>query len=256
MVFAKLKNLWGYISGMENWADVFAEWFGISRPDYRLYRFRNGLRFVGRPKKIDRGPMFDIILNHEYDRYHVSPKDIVVDIGAHVGTYSVLAGKNGASVLAIEPDPESFRLLRINLLLNNVAGVAENIALLNKTGHATLKSSNEQSSANSLILKEAGLSYADIEVPTDTLENVLKRNGIGHVDILKMDCEGAEYSILGSVSEKTAASIDRMIIEYHYIDAERNGPKLAQRIKSLGFSIDYCGTARMGLIMARNVRAS
>lgn len=256
MVFAKLKNLWGYVSGMENWADVFAEWFRISRPEFRLYCFRNGLRFIGRPKKIDRGPMFDIILNHEYDRYPVSAKDVVVDIGAHVGTYTVLAGKRGASVLAIEPDPESFRLLRINMLLNNVAGIAENIALLDKTGHAMLKSSNEQSSANSLILKEDGLSYNDIKVPTDTLENVMKRNGIGHVDILKMDCEGAEYSILDSVSDKTAASIDRMIIEYHYIDAERNGPKLAERIKSLGFAIDYCGTAKMGLIMARNARRS
>lgn len=73
--------------------DVFAEWLKISLPDIQLYRFRNGLRFLGRPKKIDRGPMFDIILNHEYDRCQIKPNAVVVDIGAHIGVYSVLAGK-------------------------------------------------------------------------------------------------------------------------------------------------------------------
>lgn len=142
------------------------------------------------------------------------------------------------------------------MLLNGVHGIVENIALLDKKGWVALKSANEQSSASSVVLEDKNLSYREINVPSDTLEDLLKRHKITYVDILKMDCEGAEYAIMDSISEKTAQRIGRIIVEYHYVDEQRNCASLIESIKSKGFTIEYCsGADKMGLIMAKNIHA-
>ena len=45
---------------------------------------------------------------------------LVVDVGAHIGWYTILAGLTGHPVVAIEPDAENLRLLNLNLALNQV----------------------------------------------------------------------------------------------------------------------------------------
>ncbi len=53
----------------------------------------------------------------------ISPQSVVVDVGAHIGYYSILAGKEGFKVYAFEPNPETYRLLEYNCRLNNLHNI-------------------------------------------------------------------------------------------------------------------------------------
>ena len=58
-------------------------------------------------------------------------------------------------------------------------------------------------------------SYEARAVPAVTLEEILERYGVRRIDILKLDCEGSEISILRGCSDETLARIGRIIGEYH-----------------------------------------
>jgi len=83
----------------------------------------DGIAFDVRPRTND----LDLISpKHEpitTDWFQVGPNEVVVDVGAHVGRYALMAAAKGARVIAIEPDPTSFRLLEKNVKLNGPSNV-------------------------------------------------------------------------------------------------------------------------------------
>jgi hypothetical protein len=64
-------------------------------------------------------------------------------------------------------------------------------------------------------------------IPGITLKSVLDEHGIDTVDLLKIDCEGGEYSILSSTPANVFRRIRRIVFEYHEIDG------FAPRLKSV-----------------------
>lgn len=59
---------------------------------------------------------------------NLKPNDIFVDIGANVGTYTILASKvRGAKTISFEPDPQTARFLRRNIAVNGIASKVEAI---------------------------------------------------------------------------------------------------------------------------------
>lgn len=65
--------------------------------------------------------------------------DVVVDIGAHHGIYAIKAAKQGARVIAFEPDPSNFKILNANIAANNLTNVEPiNIAISDTNGSLTL----------------------------------------------------------------------------------------------------------------------
>ncbi|MDR7505918.1 MAG: FkbM family methyltransferase [Armatimonadota bacterium] len=59
---------------------------------------------------------------------HLSPGDVFVDVGAHIGYWSILAariiGPEG-KVVALEPDPEAAELCRSNIHANELSGIVD-----------------------------------------------------------------------------------------------------------------------------------
>lgn len=122
------------------------------------------------------------------------PRMRVIDVGAHVGYYSVLfsrcVGTHG-SVLAFEPEPNNYRLLSANLLLNDCRNArAQPLALAAAAGHDTL-----YLSANNLgdhrLLPTPGRRSVDVQtIDLDTAA------GAGPIDFVKIDTQGAEPRVL------------------------------------------------------------
>jgi FkbM family methyltransferase len=112
-------------------------------------------------------------------------RGIVIDVGAFPGDFtlhaSMLAGNSG-KVIAIEPHPKNFSLLKLNVMVNNL----KNVFLVNKAvssyeGKALLVASNA----------DAHLSDSEgIEVETVTLDKLLLNLGVNHADVVKIDVEG------------------------------------------------------------------
>jgi FkbM family methyltransferase len=68
----------------------------------------------------------------------VKPGQVVLDVGAYTGLFSIIAGLNGASVVAFEPMPANRWRLGINLALNKVAATIYDCAVSDTNGKATL----------------------------------------------------------------------------------------------------------------------
>ena len=127
----------------------------------------------------------------------VRPGATVIDIGAHVGYYtllaSMLAGESG-SVWAFEPEPTNAAFLRRHMYLNNCRNVqVEELAVSNTTGHARFLCGKGSGTGH---LDRTG----DMEVRTVRLEDFCAARGITP-SAIKIDVEGAEAAVLDGAKE-------------------------------------------------------
>ncbi len=194
------------------------------------FRLRNGTEFIIDFSHNNLGTFQEIWLMDVYQKNRrLKPSDIVVDIGASFGAFSVLAAKQGAKVYAYEPTPRSFELLVKNTEIYGVK--AYNLAVAGKTGLAELFSSGGDE-GNSLIPQLAP--SQSFKVKTTTLNDILDQ--IGHCDFLKIDCEGGEIDILKNTLTKTFNQIDYIVLEYH-----RNLPEVLDLFKSKNYEVTFHG---------------
>ena len=117
---------------------------------------------------------------------------IFVDVGANVGYFTLLASSLGAHVVAYEPTPAVFARLRENVDLNGYDAELINAAVMDKPGTLSLHLSGDDPEANSLF----GDDCQCVRVPAISLDEDLAARGIQHVDLLKIDAEGAEAFVL------------------------------------------------------------
>lgn len=119
------------------------------------------------------------------------PGELFVDVGANVGSYTVLAsGVCGADTIACEPDPESARWLRRNVEINNISSLVDvrEVAAGARSGRA--KFSTGQGAMNHVLDGDTP-SGADVEM--STLDNIV---GGRRPALLKLDTEGHEEQAL------------------------------------------------------------
>jgi len=123
---------------------------------------------------------------------------IFVDVGANVGGYSVRACKIGAKVIAVEPDPDNYRVLKLNLDLNHYIDVhVLNIAAGRREEIRELyEGRNSAPAGYSLRQARRGgkaKCYVDVK-PLDVAIPPLLNNEL--VDLLKIDVEGVEAEVI------------------------------------------------------------
>ncbi len=181
--------------------------------------------------------------------YQINPGDTILDVGANIGSFSLLAAhKQAGQIFAIEPAKEVFELLQENIRLNG----RKNISLFNLALDAG-------EGVRELQLGDAQASFhwkspfgAVQMVPTLSLGMFLERNHVARVDFLKMDCEGSEFDVLFNSDRAVLRKIHRFAIEFHNLSPEKNADTLKEDLEAKGFSIDLCRGEWNGLILARN----
>jgi FkbM family methyltransferase len=124
------------------------------------------------------------------------PGDRFIDIGANVGTYSVLAaGIEGCEVIAAEPIPETFRLLKRNLAHNRLEGriIAKNVAVSAHAG--VVRMTDQHDSTNHVLDRDT---HGGIEIPSVTLDELAVHD---RPTFLKLDVEGHEISVISGAGK-------------------------------------------------------
>ncbi len=190
-----------------------------------------------------RGPMDvwavkEAALDRLYERhgFSVQPGWIVIDIGAGIGDVSLLASRAGASVAAFEPFPGSFALLRENARREGTSVRVFECAVAETTGTIALDAGLGDPVYVRSREAGGGLGATTIEAPALSLADALDRCGADRVDLLKLDCEGAEYGILGGAGAEVLARVDRIVLEYHEWDG-RSRAELVALLERSGYVV-------------------
>jgi FkbM family methyltransferase len=146
--------------------------------------------------------------------------DVVVDIGAHIGTFGDDALRRGASkVIMVEPDPVNVECLRRNfreeIADGRVVVVPEGAWSSESTLEFTTGVTN--SGTGSFVILESGSDK--IQVPVRRLDDMLKRLAIPKVNFIKIDIEGAEREALKGARETMKNDKPRLMLDaYHLPD--------------------------------------
>jgi FkbM family methyltransferase len=174
---------------------------------------------------------FIVMTFHEDDIIvHFRPRegDIVVDVGAHIGKYTIIASKSvgtNGTVVAIEADPDNFDLLKRNIQLNKLSNViALNYAAYSEEKRIKLylpSRGGEESSYtkyNTVMSDRAHGEEKFLEVKANTLDSLLLSNMVKQeqVNWIKIDVEGAEYEVLNGAKDILSKSSNiALLIEIH-----------------------------------------
>ena len=203
---------------------------------------RNGLIFKIAGPTTNALCMFrEVWKSKAYARAFVGRKpDIVVDIGAHFGFFTIKAAClwPSAKIFAYEPSPRNFVILKENVSKNKIPNIVlSNDAVAGKAGFRPFYIKNKLE-ADSLIHNNASGNIAEetTQVKTTTLRHIVNSLGQQNIDLLKMDCEGAEYEILESSLDILNAYVKCLLIEIHLdmIGINAKTP-LETSIKKMGF---------------------
>ena len=146
----------------------------------------------------------------------VNKGDIVIDIGANIGYYTLMFAKlvgDTGKIYSFEPDPRNFFILEKNIQINGYNNVIlEKKAVSNKLGKSTLYV-NENSAESSMHKPNNVIN--EIYVDLITLDNYFEVNSITP-DFIKIDIEGYELNALkGMESILQSSNKTKIMIEYN-----------------------------------------
>lgn len=126
-----------------------------------------------------------------------------VDVGANVGNHSLFAAAiiGAPRVIAFEPNPEAYRVLRCNIALNDMAGTIEHLpfGLSDHDGHANVATPNPDINLGGTMLTDDPTGTVELRRGDDLLA------GEGKIGFLKIDVEGLEMQVLAGLE----STIDR-----------------------------------------------
>jgi len=220
------------IKNISNWHQYLAFKFGIKKDDPLHFMTRKGIHLEV-PRRLVQ-TFKEIFMDECYIQglgRPVPPSPIVMDIGANAGYFSFFALSRfpDARVFAFEPLPANFRLLERQMTLNS----SENLtcfprAVAGEAGTVTLSyDARDSFSTSATVFKDTPGQPDSVDVEAVTLHDVFTEYKIERCDLLKMDCEGAEYDILYRCLPEDLRRIDQIAMEVH------RGPKGNENIDAL-----------------------
>jgi FkbM family methyltransferase len=199
----------------------------------------------------------DVLREHLFDRQYrnivdIEEGDVVVDIGFNYGIFSLGALNRGASkIYGFEPNKNIYNVIkdiypdRDKVIIYNYAVSNKNDNLIFYEGHNTLSSSLEDN------VNDYKESY---EVTCVSFYDFMKENNIEKIDLLKIDCEGAEYEIFETIPDEYFSKINKIHVEFHFNDGEKVKPlinKLERNNFDWWFEQDRSILSDIGLIFAK-----
>jgi FkbM family methyltransferase len=229
---------------------AYRNWWMLPLPKLGVgvvLELRSGLRYNIRPHTTDLGVVNEISLVDPYfGPGHIAlPHDaIVLDVGANIGDFTLQAARRCPTgrVFAVEPVGEHVRIISAHLAMNDI----RNVTCI----HAALGGEDGRSAiTNNGSCSRTGDSGTRTEiVPLKTLASLMREQGLERIDLLKMDCEGAEWDILPE-AESVLPRVRQICMEFH---CERGwtSERLAQWLRTRGYRVWHTPGTWTGMLWA------
>ncbi len=242
-----LKFLPAIILKIKNWPVFLLNYIGLKDGKFECI-LRNGVR-IKVDDNINAATIAVVFIKKDYG--DINDNSVVIDIGANIGVYSIFAAQQKNNIVyAFEPMIDNFKILKENIAINNLEKkiIPCNFAVGNRKEKRTLYLGGspfhslypiEDSPFNALY-NQVRTEQSHIDINCISLEDIFLENKIENYDMLKIDCEGAEFEILYNLPDKYFKRIKKIRMEYHNHKTKKsfNGEKLAEFLINKGFNIE------------------
>ncbi len=243
----------------KNWAEVIRT--SVTKQGVRRVILKNGIQ-------LEAGEALNFLVHQIFSRRVYNPgnlaigeNDIVVDIGANYGVFTVFAASlTRNTVYAFEPSSTNFAFLERNIRLNGLNNIVAYKAAISATVGSTqlfFDPANDQGHLLSDFLIADKLencrastpdqfaqfvpdtrrveNYVAVDVSTTTLQEIMDRHNIEQIDFLKMDCEGAEGAILFATPKEYLQRVRKIAMEFHDFLSSFTHEDIQKRLEETGF---------------------
>ncbi len=256
-----------------NWPNILSGWLVNRMPVLRSLapgdlelRLRTGHVLRAPNSQLAAWPMLEVLVGDAYhlDRLPWSTSTelplAVLDIGAHVGAFAVGIAQRypAAKVTCYEPSPTTARYLRANIITNHLHQRVQihAAAVASEPGSVHLYSDGDASGGATTIDPALGSERRSRTVtvcPAVAFETAV--SSAGNVNLVKLDCEGAEYDIVLNSDPSYWEHVRCVLLEYHPV-AGHSWEELAGHFSDLGFAVSWveADQRRPGLGMAMLMR--
>jgi len=177
---------------------------------------------------------------YEFDEVKLSKNDIVFDLGANLGLFSVYAVSKGCISYAFEPNPQLHEIITAHSKLNSAGIKLVPFATSNNCGTTTLQLDIVHNTSSTIMPAAYGdKSNPEIPVQQITIDEFVNREGLKHVDFIKADIEGAERLMLEGAQETLKRFAPKLsLCTYHLPDDKAVMTNLILKANS-GYKIKY-----------------
>ena len=178
--------------------------------------------------------------------------DTLVDIGANIGMASLYFKDYAKHIYAVEPSPECYEALVLNTKSYPKIKTYQ-LAISSNCDKMPLYTDNDGTVPQTIYPYSP---TAEILVDAVDFPTFMERAGINHIDIMKIDTEGAEYVIFPSLAfQKVVDKIDLIVGELHFV--ARGFPDAVMQILSeYGFKTEYIQTNPKNFVRLFNYNES
>jgi FkbM family methyltransferase len=196
---------------------------------------------------VQRGIFYDAWEVHEINllRRLLRPRDVMIDVGANVGLFSLVAARavsESGAVHAFEPVPGNWQKLEENIRLNQISNVRVNrSALSDRAGEVTLAidanmaRTSGPNTSGFFTLSQVEKPVRQVSSPAETLDNYVSRELPGvPIRLVKIDVEGAEPRVLtGMRRTLDSHQVDFLMLEVSVYGLDRSGFRIQDVVGSL-----------------------
>ena len=240
-----LFSIFELLIGFKNPLSVALIFLNLARPGVKTVRLRKpDLQFRVRGA-MDVWSIKETFIDRFYEKYGylIRPDWKVIDIGAGTGEFALFAAvaltQPGGQVFAFEPFPESFGLMQENLRLNRINNVhVFPEAVGAEAGELELDLAGGEPLQFQSHPGKTASAEVSLRVKAISLADVLEKTELESCDLLKLDCEGAEYAIIFSAPQSILGRVSHIVMEYHDNVTQYNHKDMAGFLNEHGFDVD------------------
>lgn len=210
---------------------------------HEKYEFFKKITFKGIPFFIRPLILSDVVMTspawepYVQNIFILKKKDVIIDVGAHIGTYTIpiaIQIEKLGKILAFEPNPRNAMLLRKNIQLNEL----KNVILFENAA-------SDRNQITNLILSDDpmlsmitdDIEEENIKIECITLDSIYEKLELKKIDWLKIDAEGSEIKVLKGAKKILEKFHPKIIVEVR----KENEDMIKELLCKEGYNIKYLG---------------
>jgi len=201
----------------------------------------------------------EIMLDRDYELClnYLNKESLVIDLGAHIGLFSIFCSPFCRKILAYEAHPENYQLALKNIKSKSAGNVSvENLAAWSLSGEYLKIDGGSGFQTGDFTVCSVKMEPKELGVKTISLDEIFSKEQIDFCDLLKIDIEGAEYCVLMSAPKNVFEKIGNIYMEYHADSLNKNTiSELEYFLKKMGFMVNIKPVKEnVGYLYAKNLK--